>query len=309
MLQQIIEQTLASRPPRELDRLPDLKSYADPDAALVRALKAGTANAFDDLVKRHGRRLLNVAMRFTKNREDAEDVVQESFLKVFKKVDGFRGGSKFATWLTRIVINQALMLVRKDTQKFVSIDEDMEIAAMFSTRETAAGGDTPEQLYAQREFKDLVLNLADVRKSSRRAMELYLHDGLSELEVSHVLRLSLSAVKARLYRGRQDLRAAFGRRFRSTKPVLAVTKMSPADAQRSNLRAEILPKSHLAHYNGKLEQRPGWTNASRLARGNPLTARYSQSSCNMEPCLPDHFDPQLLTQPKHSSAGRPENCL
>src|SRR5258708_21538103 len=96
----------------ELDRIPNLRSFADPDAALVEALKARTPAAFDDLVKQYGGRLLTAAMRFTKNREDAEDVVQESFLKVFKKIDSFRGASKFSSWLTRIVFNQALMMIR-----------------------------------------------------------------------------------------------------------------------------------------------------------------------------------------------------
>src|SRR5215469_3318159 len=102
MLQQTAEQTNASCPPGELDHISALPSFTDPDAALVAALKARTEGAFDDLVKQHGRRLLNVALKITKNREDAEDVVQESFLKVFKKIDGFRGSSKFVTWLTRI---------------------------------------------------------------------------------------------------------------------------------------------------------------------------------------------------------------
>src|SRR6267378_2766083 len=85
--------------PMELDRIPNLRFFADPDAALVEALKARTPAAFDDLVKRYGRRLLTVAMRVTKDREDAEDVVQESFLKVFRKIDSFRGASKFSSWL------------------------------------------------------------------------------------------------------------------------------------------------------------------------------------------------------------------
>src|SRR5258708_27897832 len=133
MLQQTIGQR-ASSPiqihgpgtPMELNRIPDLPCCADPDAPLVEALKARTAAAFDDLVKQSGRRLLNVAMRITKNREDAEDVVQEACVKVFKNIDGFRADSKFATWLTRIVINEARMLIRGNPQKFVSIDEGTE---------------------------------------------------------------------------------------------------------------------------------------------------------------------------------------
>jgi len=105
---------------------PDSGPSPIPTQLLWKPSEARTPAAFDDLVKRYGRRLLTVAMRITKNREDAEDVVQESFLKVFKKIDSFRGASKFSSWLNQIAINQALMLIRGNTQNFVSIDEGME---------------------------------------------------------------------------------------------------------------------------------------------------------------------------------------
>ena len=316
MLQQTIGQR-ASLPtqiqgpgtPIELDRIPDLSSFADPDAPLVEALKARTAAAFDDLVKQFERRLLNVAMRITKNREDAEDVVQEAFLKVFKNIDGFRAASKFATWLTQIVINQALMLIRGNPQKFVSIDEGTEGEAGFTRRKIAAGGDTPEQLYAQREFEGIVLNLANVRKSSRLVIELQLKHGLSEAEISQILSLTLSAVKARLHRGRLDLREAMSRRFRSTKLAQACKKMSRTTAQKTNPSVDALSKAHLVHYNTNQEQRPNSTSASGLASDNLLPARSGQSSLRVQCCLPHHFDPQLLAQSSQSSVGRPENCF
>src|SRR5262249_3825233 len=208
----------------------------------------------------------------------------------------FRACSKFATWLTRITINQALMMIRGNTQKFVSIDEDRNIEDRFAIRKTAASY-TPEQLCAQHEFEDVLLDFTKVRKSSRTVMELYINQDLSEAEISQVLRLTLSAVKARLHRGRLDLRAATSRRFRSTKLT------SPAAARRSRPLAEILQEAHLVHYNGKPEQQSSWTSASEL------TARYSPSSCDVESCLPDHFDPQLLAQPPYPSVGQAENCL
>lgn len=293
----------------ESDLIPDIPSSADPDAPLVAALKTRTAAAFDDLVKQFGRRILNVAMRITKNREDAKDVVQEAFLKVFKNIDGFRADSKFATWLTRIVINQALMLIRGNPQKFVSIDEGTEVEDRFARRESATSGATPEQLYAQREFEGIVLNLTNVRKSSRRVMELHLKHELSEVEISQVLSLTLSAVKARLHRGRLDLREAMSRRFPSTKLLQACKKLSPAAAGRSNQPMELLSKDHLDHYNGNQEQRPNFNSASGLAGDNLLPERCSESSLQAQSCLPHHFDPQLLARPSHSSVGRPENCF
>jgi len=304
MLQQTVAETNALCPLEELDGIHDLRSSADPDADLVQALKARTAGAFDDLVERYRRRLLNVAVRILKNREDAEDIVQESFLNVFKNIDGFRARSKFSTWLIRIVSNQALMAIRSNTQKFVSIDEDRSASLAATTNRY-----TPEQLYSQHEFEDVLLRLLNVRKAFRRVLELRVNDGLSPLEISQVLGLTLAAVKSRLHRGRLDLREAMGRHFRSTKLEWTSKKRSAAAARRSNLLDNILPETHSVHCNGKRKQRSSWTNASGLAGDNPLTARSSQSVCDVESCLPDHFATQLLTQPQDSSVSRPENCF
>jgi RNA polymerase sigma-70 factor (ECF subfamily) len=289
MLQQTLEENNASCPPEELDRIPNPPSFADADAALVEALKARAATAFDDLVKRYGGRLLTVAMRITKNREDAEDVVQDSFVKVFRKIDSFRGASKFSSWLIRIVINRALMLVRGNTQNFVSIDEGVEVGNKAKRPEITAGGYTPEQLCVQREFEVVVLNLEKVRKSSRRVMELRLKHDLSETEIAQVLNLTLSAVKARLYRGRVDLRVAMRRSFYSAKLARA----------RMNMPATI----------GKGEQRRILVCANGLAGDNLSPAPSSQSSSKLQSCLPYHLAPQLLTRFRTSQIGGPEIAL
>jgi len=288
MLQQTFEETNAPCTPGELDRIPHLGSSADPDALLVEALKVRTPAAFDDLVKRYGRRLLTVAMRITKNREDAEDVVQESFLKVFKKIDSFRGASKFLSWLTQIAINQALMLIRGNTQNFVSIDEGTE-GDRSQKPEITAGGYTPEQLCARREFEVATLNLENVRKSSRRVMELRVKHDLYEIEIAQVLNLTLSAVKARLYRGRLDLREAMSRKLRSARVARARMNMPPTI--------------------GKREQRPSFIGASGLASDNLSPARCSQSSSKLQSCLPYHIAPQLLTRPRALQIGGPEIAL
>jgi RNA polymerase sigma-70 factor, ECF subfamily len=282
-------QVEAPCPATELDRIRNLGPFADPDAALVEALKARTPAAFDDLMKRYGRRLLTVAMRITKNREDAEDVVQESFLKVFRKIDSFRGASKFFSWLTQIAINQALMLIRGNTQNLVSIDEGVEVGNRPKRPEITAGGYTPEELCAQREFEVVMLNLDNIRKSSRRVMELRVKHDLSEIEIAQVLNLTLSAVKARLYRGRLDLREAMSRRLDSAKLARARKNM-PTTSR-----------------NGA--QRPSFIGASALASGNLLPARSRQSSSKVQSCQPYHFDPQLLTRPRTLQTGGQEIAL
>ena len=236
------------------DRVDNYRPTEDPDAALVDALRARDAKAFDDLVKRHQRRLLNVALRITRNREDAEDVVQDSFLNVFKHLNSFRGDSQFASWLTRVTINQALMKIRGNTQKFVPLDEGAESEDRLAIREIQDYGYTPEQLYAQREFEDAVLNLAaNVRKSSRRIIELQIEEDLSDVEVAQLLRLTLSAVKARLYRGRQDLREAMGRLFPSGS-LSRLCRIAPAARGRAkNYEETQSPEYVLASGAGSVE--------------------------------------------------------
>lgn len=309
MLQQTVEETPAPCIPLELDRIPGLSSSADPDVPLVEALKARTAAAFDELVKQFENRLLNVAMKITKNREDAEDVVQEAFLKVFKNIDGFRAGSKFSTWLIRIVINQALMLIRGNPQKLVSIDEGTEGENGFARQELATGSDTPEQLYAQREFEGIVLNLAHVRESSRRVMDLSINQNLSDIEISQVLSLTLPAVKARLYRGRLDLREAMGRHFRATKFDQTREDAPATTARGTNSSVDLLPKPNLIEYKRKQEQQHGFISASGLAGDSLLPTGCRESTVPLQSPLPQHFDPQSLMRRTAASVGRPENCL
>src|ERR1700746_4036626 len=96
----------------------------DPDSALVAATKNGESQAFDFLVKRYEARTFSVAFRITRNREDAQDVVQQSFHKAFVHVDNFQEKSSFSTWLTRIVINEGLMCLRRNrSRKEISLDD------------------------------------------------------------------------------------------------------------------------------------------------------------------------------------------
>jgi hypothetical protein len=140
-------------------------------------------------------------------------------------------------------------------------------------------------------------------------MELHLNDGLSEVEISQVLSLSLSAVKARLHRGRLDLREAISRRFRSTKLAQACKKMFPTGTRRTNASVGLLSKAHLVHSRRTKNNGLNSASVSRLPSDNPLTKRYSQSSCDVESCLPDHFDPQQLTRPRTPQIGGLEIAL
>jgi len=98
----------------------------DQDLALVHACKNGDAAAFEQLVKRYDSKLFRIAQHITHNREDAQDAVQEAFLKVFRKLTQFQENSQFSTWLTRITVNESLMKQKQRFSREVSIDEDFQ---------------------------------------------------------------------------------------------------------------------------------------------------------------------------------------
>src|SRR5438046_3298669 len=106
------------------------------ELALVQAAKGGDITAFEQLIKKYDRNVFRIAQHITQNREDAEDVVQDAFLKAYQNLKQFQGNSKFYTWLVRIAVNEALMKLRKrKTSKTVSIDEDVEKIGRASCRE------------------------------------------------------------------------------------------------------------------------------------------------------------------------------
>ena len=124
-----------------------------PDVALVERAKGGDVSAFETLVKQYDRQIFRVAQHITQNREDAEDITQDAFLKAYQKLDQFQGNSKFSTWLVRIAVNESLMRLRKrKTSKTVSMDEDVHTEEGSIPRDFADWSPNPEQLYNQGEL-------------------------------------------------------------------------------------------------------------------------------------------------------------
>src|ERR1051326_5333688 len=123
------------------------------EGALVTQVRAGGSRAFNELVRRYEGKIFRLANHITQNREDAEDVLQETFLKAYEHLDQFKGDSKFYTWIVRIAVNQALMkLRRRKTDKSVSMDEQIDTGEDNVTREIAAWGEDPEQHYSREEL-------------------------------------------------------------------------------------------------------------------------------------------------------------
>lgn len=190
------------------------------DSALVAEAKAGSFAAFEELVSRHERRIYRLGLTITGSPDDAEDVLQETFLKAFVHLQEFREDARFSTWLVRIAVNEGLMLLRRRRDdKWVPVQDPVDEEGAVMPREFADWRPNPEQVYARAELEDLLLRAARSLPAAFRAV-FFLRDveGLSTEETAQVLGVSVGAVKARLFRARMKLRDELTRAFCVGKP-------------------------------------------------------------------------------------------
>jgi len=196
-----------------------VKDEASDELALVQAAKKGDVSAYEQLVKRYDRNIFRIAQHITQNREDAEDVMQDAFLKAYENLEQFQGNSKFYTWLVRIAVNESLMkLRRRRTDKTVSLDQEIETEEDTMPREVADWSPNPEQLYKQGELKEILTKTINgLPASFRTVFVLRDVEGLSTEETAEALGLSIPAVKSRLLRARLQLRERLNKYFKRRK--------------------------------------------------------------------------------------------
>src|SRR5712672_3057578 len=185
----------------------------DQDAALVLAANNGDGHAFEILVERYERRMLAVARRFTRIREDAEDIVQQSFQKAFVHLHKFEGKSSFSTWLTRIAINEALMFLRRVRGvREISIDDLNGNEGTALHMEMPDSRPSPERaLLESEQNKVLWAAINKLTPRTRKAIELRDLAESSPKEAAPGLGLSVDAMKGRLFHGRRKLHRALKR--------------------------------------------------------------------------------------------------
>lgn len=201
------------------------------EAVLVAAAKAGSAAAFDELFRRYEQRVFRIAHRITRNREDAEDAVQQAFHRAFLFLNRFLGDSPFSTWLTRIAINEALMTIRKRRHNTVPITELANPDSDAGPVEMQDSQRTPEQQYAQLELRSALMDLVlQLRPSLRAVILLREMRGFSTAETADLLGISVSAVKTRLFHARSKLRKTFDPGSRLGMRA-AATRIAPHGAQ------------------------------------------------------------------------------
>jgi RNA polymerase sigma-70 factor, ECF subfamily len=204
-----------------METLPARDVGTDTDAALVAATKRGDRHAFEKLVSRHQQRVLAVAQRITNNREDAEDVVQECFHKAFLHLDGFQEKSLFATWLIRIAMNEAFMVLRRRRRVLAAVSDNSAESEKSVSPEFADQRPDPEERCLQHERTRLLTKAMNYLNSEiRTTIFLREIEERSVQETAQMLGTSVSAVKSRVSRGRRKLRRTLSTGFlRDPQPV------------------------------------------------------------------------------------------
>jgi RNA polymerase sigma-70 factor (ECF subfamily) len=184
----------------------------DPDSALVAATKNGESQAFEFLMKRYEARTFSVAFRITRNREDAQDVVQQSFHKAFVHLSSFQEKSSFSTWLTRIVINEGLMCLRKNrSRKEISLDDGKSEPEELFPVKILDRGKNPAETYEQRENEHILCEAMNQLSAEFRTVVRLQLEERTVREAADILGLQVGTLKARLFRARQKLRVLLTR--------------------------------------------------------------------------------------------------
>ena len=186
---------------------------------LIRAGKRGDHQAVETLFRRYQRPLFQTALRVLGNTEDAEDALQDGMLSAYRNLKRFEGRSQFSTWLTRIVINAALMRRRSaKARPAFSLDEAPREDELPASERFADDAPNPEQVFAGTELREMISeNLDELSPLLRTAFLLREVQGYSTGEAAKKLGVTENTLKARLWRARHQMAERLGRRLRRMK--------------------------------------------------------------------------------------------
>jgi RNA polymerase sigma-70 factor (ECF subfamily) len=170
------------------------------DIYFIRQVLNGNINSYAVLVDRHKDRVFNLAFRITGNREEAEEVAQDAFLKAYRSLGSFRMNSLFSTWLYKIVYNTAISFIRTRKKTALSLDE-------FSAGIKDFEYENPDEIKAEQEYRNYLVNFAmqKLSEEERAVISLYYYEELSSEEISVITGISRNNIKVRLFRARQRM--------------------------------------------------------------------------------------------------------
>jgi RNA polymerase sigma-70 factor, ECF subfamily len=192
-------------------------NLADPDVSdeiLVAEAVRGNSAAFETLFERYQQRMFHVALSRLQNAEDAEDAVQQAFQQAFVHLKSFQGQSRFSTWLTRIAINEALMLLRKRRPGHLSIEGHQTVEEESLALEIKDSAVTPEEQYGQKEMRNVLTGaINELRPLLKDVVNLTEIGELSTRKTAEALGVRVGTIKARTFRARRLLRDKIAKRL------------------------------------------------------------------------------------------------
>ena len=200
------------------------------DLELVEEFRAGSVDAFDQLIKRYEAKAFNLAMSFTRNQEDAEEVLQDVFVTVYRKINGFQGKSAFSSWLYRITVNASFMKLRKNKQeKSIPVEEITPAMEKHWIERDNRSVPSCEAIATNEELKEQLSSSINRLPEEYRAVFILRDiDGLSNKETGEILKLSIPAVKSRLHRARLMLRKKLQRYYEDYRSSTQILGIGPA---------------------------------------------------------------------------------
>jgi RNA polymerase sigma-70 factor (ECF subfamily) len=202
--------------PSRASNLAERQREADEDRVLVKRAQEGDRDAFRTLVERHQRRAFAIAIGLVRDENDARDIVQEAFLRVFRSLDRFKGGSSFFTWLYRIVTNLAIDLMRKPARREAELFDDPQIADdadVFPFMSRIDGAD-PADMVRRREIAERIQEALDALPPYHRAVIMMREvEGMSYQQMAEAMDVSKGTIMSRLFHARQKLQKALADTF------------------------------------------------------------------------------------------------
>lgn len=187
---------------------------------LVQGFREGNYDCFERIVDAHERKIYNLALRMMGNPDDAKDILQDTFLKVYDHIDKFRGDSRLSTWIYRIAMNEALMKIRREKGRMVSIDTFKTSDGETRSLDIEDWAQKPLDKLLTRELGDEMEGAISRLPEDYRAVFLLRDvEGLSNAEIAKMLKITVPAVKSRLHRARLFLRNELTRYFKREQHV------------------------------------------------------------------------------------------
>lgn len=180
----------------------------DIEKLLIKRSKSGDVEAFEQLIFDYQKKAYNIALRIMGNQEDAKDMCQEAFIRIFKSIEGFKEQSSFSTWMYRIVTNVCLDEIRKKKKhEAISMDSTFETQDGEMRFEVASDVDSPEEAYIRSEKKQTILRaINELNEEYKTAIVLRDIQGFSYEDIANILCCSVGTVKSRINRGRNILK-------------------------------------------------------------------------------------------------------